>query len=152
MITKDEIFSAQKKWANSLVEIGSLKENRENCEERTSEILKDLYAFESGDVLFKPTKASQVQFRKNFTAAKSYFIGGDEKYPEDKGFALEPWQDIRFENTWVVTDNNRALAMGNYYFKAPEKDEVKVEYTFSYVKNDEGDLKIDLHHSSLPYH
>jgi hypothetical protein len=40
--------------------------------------------------------------------------------------------------------------MGNYYFTTPEGEEVKVEYTFGYILED-GELLINLHHSSLPF-
>ena len=43
------------------------------------------------------------------------------------------------------------MAMGNYFFTGPDGKEVKVEYTFGYVKDSAGNLKINLHHSSLPY-
>ena len=46
-------------------------------------------------VLFKPTKAKEVPFRYTLEDALSYFIGG--KYPEDSGFALEPWKEINFD-------------------------------------------------------
>ena len=40
--------------------------------------------------------------------------------------------------------------MGNYFFTSLEGVEVKVEYTFGYKLVD-GSLKIDIHHSSLPF-
>ena len=40
--------------------------------------------------------------------------------------------------------------MGNYYFTDLTGVETKVEYTFGY-KLSNGELKIDLHHSSLPF-
>ena len=43
------------------------------------------------------------------------------------------------------------MAMGKYFFTPQKGEGVKVEYTFGYVKNDDGKLKIVLHHSSLPY-
>jgi hypothetical protein len=39
----------------------------------------------------------------------------------------------------------------NYFFTPKEGKEVKVEYTFGYIKGKDGKLKINLHHSSLPY-
>ena len=42
--------------------------------------------------------------------------------------------------------------MGNYFFKRlKDKNEIKVEYTFGYIKNKKGSLMINLHHSSLPF-
>ena len=41
--------------------------------------------------------------------------------------------------------------MGHYYFKDDGEEELKVEYSFGYKKMDDSRLKIDLHHSSLPF-
>ena len=41
--------------------------------------------------------------------------------------------------------------MGNYYFTDKNGKTVKVEYSFGYIKDNNGDLKINLHHSSFPY-
>ena len=43
-----------------------------------------------------------------------------------------------------------ALAMGNYFFTAPDGEEVKVEYTFGYVLDKAGFPRINVHHSSMP--
>ena len=43
------------------------------------------------------------------------------------------------------------MAMGNYYFTGPDGKETKVEYTFGYIIGKDGKLKINLHHSSLPF-
>merc|ERR1719316_1026917 len=42
--------------------------------------------------------------------------------------------------------------MGTYYFTcATTGDKTKVEYTFGYKRNDDGKLRIFLHHSSVPF-
>ena len=42
--------------------------------------------------------------------------------------------------------------MGEYYFYSAKDGSVsKVEYTFGYKRNDDGKIRIYLHHSSLPY-
>ena len=114
-------------------------------------MLNELYAFDLGDVLFKPTKAEKKQFRLEADGAKSYFIGGNIKFDEDKGFALQPWQSVKFENASVVLNETHALAMGNYFFTDLSGIMVKVEYTFGYIRGNNGNLKINLHHSSLPF-
>ena len=43
------------------------------------------------------------------------------------------------------------MAMGNYFFTDPDGNEVMVEYTFGYMLDDNDELRIVLHHSSLPY-
>jgi len=151
MITKEQVSEAQNTWGKGVVKIGSLKGNRSACEEYTSEFLNRLYSFENGPILFKPTKCAVEQFRATKAEALSYFIAGENRAcDEDKGFAIQPWTKVRFENTGVIIEENRAIAMGNYFFTDIDGHEVKVEYTFGY-KLVEGDLKIDLHHSSFPY-
>jgi hypothetical protein len=150
MIKKEDILSAQQAWGDALVRIGRLKDNKALCAKETEKLLRELYAVDKKEILFKPTKAAEIQFRPTLEAAKSYFIGGNEKFPEDNGFALQPWIKVRFENAGFILEENRAIAMGNYYFTDLNGDETKVEYTFGYIKTGEG-LKIDLHHSSMPY-
>jgi len=151
MITKDQVLNAQNTWGQGVVKIGSLKDNRVECEAFTSEFLDKLYAFELGTVLFKPTKCEIEQFRPLKAQALSYFIAGENRAcDEDKGFAINPWTKVRFENTNIILEENRAIAMGNYFFTDLGGNEAKVEYTFGYKLID-GELKIDVHHSSFPY-
>lgn len=151
MITNEEVKKIQNTWGEGVVKIGSLKHNRIECEKFTSEFLDNLYAFEIGNVLFKPTKCAIEQFRPTKSEALSYFIAGDDRAcDEDKGFAIQPWTKVRFENSGFILEEERALSMGNYFFTDLNGDEAKVEYTFGYKLID-GKLKIDLHHSSFPY-
>jgi hypothetical protein len=112
--------------------------------------VNDLYAYGKSVVLFKPTKASEDQFRGTKEEAISYFVGG--VVPEDHGFALQPWNKVRFENTGIFIDDDSAVAMGNYFFTdANTGIEAKVEFTFGYIKDKNGKLLINVHHSSFPY-
>lgn len=151
MITKDQVLEVQNTWGSGVVKIGSLKETRAECEKFTHEFLDNLYAFEAGLVLFKPTKCAIEQFRPTKGEAVSYFIAGEDRAcKEDKGFAIQPWTKVRFENAGFILEENRAIAMGNYFFTDLDGNEAKVEYTFGYKLLD-GKLKIDLHHSSFPF-
>ena len=151
MITREQVLEAQKLWGDGVVKIGSLKQSRAECEEYASTFLDNRYAFDQGDVLFKPTKCEFEQFRPTKSEALSYFIAGDDRAcQEDKGFAINPWTNVRFENSGFILEENRAIAMGNYFFTDLQGVEAKVEYTFGY-KLLEGELKIDLHHSSFPF-
>jgi len=151
MITKSQIHEAQKKWGDGIVKIGTLKDNESECLEFTKSFLNSLYDFENNDVLFKPTKAAEEQFRPNFQMALSYFLGGSNSFcSEDEGFAMKPWVDVKFANSGFIIENERAIAMGNYFFTDSSGAVVKVEYTFGY-KLRNGNLVIDLHHSSLPF-
>ena len=144
-ITKQEILAAQKAWGDGIVAIGASKDH----EKTAIELLDKLYGYELGPVLFKPTKASVVEFRDTKEEALSYFVTGKE--PEDKGFALAPFTKVRFDNKGIVIDCDSALAQGNYYFTKIDGTEIKVDYSFGYVLDKSGHLKINLHHSSLPY-
>ncbi|WP_035084491.1 hypothetical protein [Aquimarina latercula] len=151
MITKKEIENAQKIWGEGVVQIGALHTDRSANETYTENFVNDLYDFDNKEVLFKPTKAAIDQFRITKEGAISYFIGGNSKFSEDKGFALQPWTQVRFENAALILEENRALAMGNYFFTDTNGQDTKVEYTFGYRKDSNGKLKIDVHHSSLPF-
>lgn len=149
-ITKAEVLAAQKKWADGIVAIGKTYSEKGDYKARASKHIKELYAYSLTPVLFKPTLAAQDQFRETFPQALDYFIGKDGT--EDKGFAIKPWSKVRFGEQTITIDSDSALAMGNYYFTpATGGDEVKVEYTFGYIKDKNGKLRINLHHSSLPY-
>lgn len=151
MISKEQVLEAQNRWGAGVVKVGSLKDDRLECESAAGEFADNLYAFENGPVLFKPTKCAEEQFRPTKAQAASYFIAGDDRAcREDKGFAINPWTKVRFENHGFILEEKRAIAMGNYFFTDLDGNETKVEYTFGYKLID-GVLKIDLHHSSFPY-
>lgn len=144
-ITKEEILAAQKAWGDGIVAIGAA----ENHKKAAMELIDTLYGYDIGPVLFKPTKASVVEFRDTKEEALSYFVTGKE--PEDKGFALAPYTKVRFDNKGIIIDCDSALAQGNYYFTKSDGSEIKVDYSLGYVEDKNGHLKINLHHSSLPY-
>ena len=146
-----EIEKAQEKWGKGIVKIGELKDSLKECRMFTIDFINKMYDYENGIVQFKPTKASDSQFRGDAKSALSYFIGSDSDFSEDKGFALNPWVKVDFENNSINIINDIAIAMGNYFFTDNDGGKTKVEYSFVYKKNDIGDLKIILHHSSLPY-
>ena len=151
MITKNKIIEAQKKWGDGIVKIGTLINDETACIEFANRFINSLYDFKNSEVLFKPTKASKEQFRPKIEMALSYFLGGKNSYcEEDDGFAMKPWIEVEFENSGFIFEEHRALAMGNYFFKDTKGSRLKVEYTFGY-KLSNGELVIDLHHSSLPY-
>ena len=110
-----------------------------------------MYNFDDGSVQFKPTKAADSQFRNDLKGALSYFVADDSDYNEDGGFAINPWTKVEFQNNSINIYNDIAIAMGNYFFTDLNGGKTKVEYSFVYKKNDLGELKIILHHSSLPY-
>jgi len=148
-ISESDVVAAQKSWGDGIVAISKVHADKGDYKERASQHIKDLYAYDDGKVLFKPTLAEDDQFRGTFDEALSYFVGGME--PEDKGFAIKGWKDVRWENEGILINGDQALSMGNYYFTGPDGKEKKVEYSFGYALDDDGKLRINLHHSSLPY-
>jgi len=151
-ITDIEIIEAQKKWSNGIINIGKTYLSGGSYKDTASILVDKLYGYNFGTVLFKPTLVSEKQFRTDKIGALSYFVGGNTNYPDDHGFAIKPWGKIRWENIGIKIIGNMAVAMGNYYFTAENNNsEIKVEYTFAYTKDYEGNLRIILHDSHLPF-
>ena len=114
-ITKNDVLKAQQEWADGIVDIGEIFLSKGDYQQRASRHIKDLYAFDESEVMFKPTLASDVPFRKTFNEALSYFIGGE--IFEDNGFAITPWSKVRFGEQQIVLNNDSALAMGHYFLQ-----------------------------------
>ncbi len=149
-ITEAEVLEAQKIWGDGIVAIGQAYSNGGDYKALAAGHVDTLYGYDEGTVLFKPTKAAAQQFRLTEEDAVSYFVTGVVE--EDKGFALQPWTAVRFENAGIIIDADSAVAMGNYFFTdAGTGQEAKVEYTFGYVRGAGGDLLINVHHSAFPY-
>ena len=150
MITKEDVVSIQKKWSDGLLDIVNQHQNNLDFTSCASEFIDRLYDYQNTEVLFKPTLAKEIQFRNSKDAALSYFIGNNSNFPEDNGFALKGWSNVKWENSGIQLFENIAIAMGNYYFTNNEGT-IKVEFSFVYKKDNNGDLKIILHDSHLPY-
>ncbi len=145
-----EIEAAQASWGQGVVEVGACG-TWEEAHARATALVKSHYLVEDGHLLFCPTKASDQQFRPSLQGAVSYFVGNNPHFDEDKGFALEPWRSVRFSNTEIVCRGEVGLAMGNYFFGRADGSELKAEFSLCYVRGTDGSLKIQLHHSALPY-
>lgn len=152
-ITEKEVVAAQKAWGEGIIAIGETYTAGGNYAEAAANHIDKFYAYDLSLVLFKPTLAAVAQFRTSFDAALSYFVGGNPSYPEDKGFAIKPWAKVRWQNVGITNNAcNMAVAMGNYFFTAADNgSETKVEYTFGYIRDTQGALKIVVHQSSVPY-
>ena len=150
MVTVTEVESAQKAWGDGIVAIATAHRNGDDYVSIARNHVETLYAYGETNVLFKPTLAAVEQFRGDFESALSYFVASNNECPEDKGFAIKGWTNVRFENADLILTDSTALAMGNYFFTTPDGDELKVEYTFGYIVDSSGNLRIQLHHSSMP--
>ena len=150
MVTLGDVEDAQQAWGEGIVAIATAHSTGGDYVEVARHHVETLYAYGLTAVLFKPTLAAIEQFRPTFDQALSYFVASNNECSEDKGFAIKGWTHVRFENSDVILEESTALAMGNYFFTAPDGDEVKVEYTFGYMVDSVGNLRIQLHHSSMP--
>jgi hypothetical protein len=151
-ITKDEVIQALDNWGKGLVSISKAYAEKGDYVGTAKTILSSAYGYELGTVLFKPTLASKVTFRGTSESALSYFVGGNPKYDEDTGFAIRPWKKVDFETAGIITGEDHALVMGNKLLQTPSNDIVKANFTMAFFRDPTtGKLKINLHHSSLPY-
>jgi len=151
-ITMQDVADAQQAWGDGIVKIGNAFTNNEDYRAVAADHVREFYHYADGaTVLFKPTLAAEDQFRGDFDEALSYFVGTEGT--EDKGFAIAPYTNVRWENegTIIDEDGDMAVAMGNYFLTGTNGQETKVEYSFGYARAAEGNLKITLHHSPLPF-
>jgi len=157
LVTESEVADAQRAWGDAIVHIGAVEAAGLDFQASAAQFVDSLYAFGITDVLFKPTKAEQVPFRTTRAGALSYFIAGKgvtTDFPEDKvhgGFARHPWTAVRFEQASVWLGEGVALSMGHYLFKDTNNVWLPAEFSFAYVRDVNGTLRIALHHSSFPY-
>ena len=150
MVAVEDVEKAQQAWGDGIVAIAAAHSSGMEYVETARNHIQSLYAYDIGPVLFKPTMAVKEQFRSTFEGALSYFVASNGECPEDKGFAIKNWKKVRFENENIIINGTTASAMGNYFFTDPGGEEIKVEFTFGYVIDSIGTLRINLHHSSMP--
>merc|ERR1719230_230866 len=155
-----EVEEAQKLWAESIASISKVYAEKGDYVAAAGEAAGKLYGYGKSNVLFKPTKATNNPFRPTGEDAMSYFVGAEamsnDKFKgEDAGFAInggKGWKSVIFRNHKIDLNGPTAQAMGDYVFTdATSGDKVRVEYTFGYKRNDDGKVRIYLHHSSVPY-
>ena len=121
------------------------------------QVLTDAYDYENGKVFFKPTLAFGANtFRNTKEGALSYFVGGNPKFPEDKGFALTPWVKARYDNAGegnhgIQIYGDIAITMGNVWVTGKDGKEVMVDKTWVFKKGTDGKLRIVVHKSALPF-
>jgi hypothetical protein len=153
-ITAEEVQAAQEAWGAALVQISSdFKSGGLKKATRTAEnVLNAAYGYNMGPVLFKPTLTTGNQvFRTTRDGALAYFVGGNKAFPNDKGFALGGWQKFEYKNAAVFINGDMALTMGNVMLTDSTGKFTKVDKTWGFKKDEKGQLRIVLHHSSLPY-
>lgn len=166
-VSEAEVLDAQERWGEGIVRIGKVKTDGGDYVREALEHIEDLYDYEQGEVLFKPTLTSTDPHRPTIGGALSYFVGYESAlrfldtlneeersqlrvYREDGGFATKPWTRVRFDNEGIVLNGHTAIAMGDYYFTEPGGDEIRVHYTLGFVKRGD-DVRIFVQESNLPF-
>lgn len=153
-ITQAEVEAAQQAWGNALVAISTEHDTNGHAAAKAlaERVLDSAYGYAMGPVLFKPTLTIAPQtFRTSREGALAYFVGGDKAYPNDGGFALKGWRRFQIDNAGVIITGNTAISMGNVILWDAKGNTTKVDKTWGWTRGADGNLKIVLHHSSLPY-
>lgn len=156
-ITKAEVNAAQQAWCDALVAIGKTHTDGGDAKALATKVLTEAYDYDNGTVFFKPTLTHGAQtFRPTKAGALAYFVGGDPKFPDDKGFALTPWVKARYDNLGdgdegILIHGDIAITMGNVWVTAKDGKEVMVDKTFVFKKGDDGKLRLIVHKSALPF-
>jgi hypothetical protein len=151
-ITEQMVLDAQKAWGDALVKISETHRSGGDYKNTASEIIDAAYNYQNGQVLFKPTLASGEQtFRMDKEGALAYFVGGSQKYKDDSGFAIKGWKAVRVANKGIILNGDTAISMGNVIITNNDGSETVVDKTWAWKMDENGKLRIILHHSSLPY-
>ena len=145
-INKVEVVDFLSSWKNGVIDIGKIYKEGKDYKQRARAFIEKHYAFDMGDVLFKPTFTNEVVFRNNIDDSLSYFVAGD--ISEDSGFAIKPWVDIKLTEVNFILEDNLCVVMGVLNLKPLDSEnKTKIAFTFILVK-DNHELKIKVHHSS----
>jgi len=153
-ITENEALAAQQAWCSALIDINATYEEDGQAAAKAlaEKVIDSAYAYQMGVVLFKPTLTVNPEtFRTTRAGALSYFVGGDTSFPTDTGFALKGWKKCEPVNVAIFLDGNSAITMGKVHFTDKTGKITTVDKTWGYIKDDAGNLRINLHHSSLEY-
>lgn len=153
-ITAEEVVATQKKWGDALVEISIAydEEGPEKARELAISAIDELYNFDGGSVFFKPTLAQEPhRFRTTKEGTLAYFVGDDLNFPADSGFARMGWRDVAFTDALIFTDDDIGMSMGDVTFTDVDGNTVSVDKTWGFQKQENGEVKMIIHHSSLPY-
>ena len=81
----------------------------------------------------------------------SYFVGHDSDYPLDQGFGIKGWRSTTSETAASFINGDVAMWMGWILIQDKNGQVTKVDKSFGYKRVGDGQLKIVLHHSSIPY-
>ncbi len=154
IITEQDLADARKIWGDAIIAVSKAFEEGgiDAATQVANNALDTAYAYHLGPVLFKPTLARGEQtFRPTREGALSYFVGHNDKYPLDSGFGIMGWRTVVSETSASFIEGDVAMWMGWVTFTDKDGNVTKVDKSWGYKKDQDGVLRIVLHHSSLPY-
>jgi hypothetical protein len=152
-ISEADVLAAQRAWGEALVQISQDYESGgiTKAKATAEKVLDAAYGYNLGPVLFKPTLTTTPQtFRTTRDGALAYFVGNNPAFPADTGFALKGWRSVEIRNAAIYLNGDTAMSMGNVMITDKNGKLTTVDKTWGYTRDDEGKLRIVLHHSSLP--
>ncbi len=153
-ISLAQVLKAQEGWCTALLQISAdyAKGGITKAKATATKVVDQAYGYQYGPVAFKPTLASGAQtFRTDREGALAYFVGNNPKFLQDKGFAIKPWRSCRIVNQVIQLNGASATTMGNVIFTDATGKVTSVDKTWTFVKENDGSVRIVLHHSSLNY-
>lgn len=155
-ITEAQVNAAQQAWCDGLVRVAQTHAKGGDATAEAATMIDALYDYAEGKVFFKPTLAYGPRtFRPTREGALAYFVGGNPSFPEDAGFALKGWTKVRYDNNaaenGIQIHGDIAITMGNVYLTGPDGTEIMVDKTFVFRRDKEGNLRLCVHKSALPF-
>ncbi|MEP1793076.1 phosphoribosyl-AMP cyclohydrolase [Parasphingorhabdus sp.] len=153
-ITQEDISNALTIWGKGKIAISKAFDDGgiDAAREVASASIDNYYGYNYGPVLFKPTMASGAQtFRPTKEGALAYFCGHSDAYPLDNGFAIMGWRAMESIPSASFIQGDVAMWMGWVKLTDKHGTVITVDKSFGYKMDEAGNLRIVLHHSSLPY-
>jgi hypothetical protein len=153
-ITEAQVLLAQQGWCKGLLSISEAYATGGFAKARATanQVLDQAYAYQYGPVAFKPTLTVAPQtFRGTKAGALAYFVGGDPNFPNDNGFAINPWKTCSVRNQVIQLNGMFATTMGNVDLTNDKGAVTTVDKTWTFIREPDGSIRIVLHHSSLPF-
>ncbi len=149
-IRQSEIIAFQQGFGVSLNGISNAFINKLDYTTAARNHIEKYYGFDFNEVLFKANDSVEDPFRSTYEGILSYLIGGNDSFPDDKGFALQNLIKVNWKNAGIINDHNIAIAIGQSTYQKKDGSVVKQNYTMCFKKDVQGKLKLIAHKTALP--
>lgn len=151
-MTGEMVVEALQRWCDNVIRVGEAHSRCGDVVAVAQQVLTDNYDYDNGKVLFKPTLTFGPQtFRPTKEGALAYFVGGNDRFPDDKGFKLKPWVKVWYNKLEYILHGDLAIVQCNVHFIGLDDSHIFVNKSFVFKACEDGKVRIILHQSSLPY-